>query len=97
MANILVRLHTTQILKIYMTENDGKNNKVVCLKHLCAQHRALRKLFKHAFICQRPQLKSHDDPQRDDQVTDVTDRQTDRQMSFQLYIVDITTVSHARY
>ena len=28
----------------------------VSLKRSCADQRALRKLFKHAFTCQRPQL-----------------------------------------
>ena len=52
------------------------------LKCLCAQWRALENLFSHAAVY------THVDPCRDDRVTGMTVKHTDRQLSFELYIVD---------
>ena len=72
----------------------AKRTTAVSLKRSCAHQRALRNFLKHAFTCQRPQLYIDQVPRRfthkplsyrrDGQ----TDRRTDGQTSFQLYIVD---------
>ena len=76
----------------------AKTTTAVCLKRSCAQQRTVRKLFKGAFACQRPQLYTNQISRRsmqrqprlsrDKNADGQTDRQTDGQTAFQLYIVD---------
>ena len=80
----------------------AKRTTAVSLKRSCAYQRALRNLLKHAFTCQIPQLYIDQVPRRfthkplsyrrDGQ----TDRQTDGQTSFQLYIVERKDIQFRR-
>ena len=70
----------------------AKRTTSLCLKRSCVQQRALRNLLKRACTCQTPQLYTNQVPhqsmqrqlsyRRDGQ----TDRRTDGQTAFQLYI-----------
>ena len=72
----------------------AKRTTAACLKRSCAQQRGLRNCLKHAFTCQIPQLYTDQVPRRSTHKPlsyrrdGQTDRQTDGQTSFQLYIVD---------
>ena len=72
----------------------AKRTTAVSLKRSCAHQRALRNFLKHAFTCQRPQLYIDQVPRRSTHKPlsyrrdGQTDRQTDGQTSFQLYIVE---------
>ena len=68
----------------------AKRMTTASFKCSCAEQRALRNLFKHAFTCQRPQLSVNQIPHPSMQRRlsyRCDGQETDGQMSFQLYIV----------